>query len=101
MAKAIGIDAGVILGTKTIIKRLRTSPVYAGASPPSPGMLFAYSNASAIYFEELEKLRANMKFFISFIGERKDIAYLKDFPVYMLNNENTAEYLSSTGILIS
>ncbi|MEJ7691948.1 aminotransferase class I/II-fold pyridoxal phosphate-dependent enzyme [Daejeonella sp.] len=101
MAKAIGLDAGVILGTKKIINNLRTSPVYAGASPPSPGLLSAYVNAFGIYQEELEKLRANMKFFRSFIEDKKGLYYLKDFPVYLINDANAADYLASKGILIS
>ncbi len=101
MAKALGIDAGVIVGTKKIISELRNSPVYAGASPPSPGYLHAYVNAAAIYQEELEKLRANMKFFMSFIKDEQGLAYLKDFPVYLINNVEAGEYLSSKGIVIS
>lgn len=101
LAKAIGMDAGVVLGTKKIIEDLRTSPVYAGASPPSPGFLFAYVNAAAIYQQELEKLRANMKFLSSFLDEEKSLYFLKDFPVYLINDSHAAEYLSSKGILIS
>lgn len=101
MAKAIGIDAGVILGTKKIIGELRASPVYAGASPPSPGFLFAYVNAVEIYQEELEKLRVNMKFFKSLIEDKKGLYYLEDFPVYLINDANAADYLSLQGILIS
>ncbi len=101
MAKAIGIDAGVILGTKKTIRDLRTSPVYAGASPPSPGLLFAYTNAFAIYQEELEKLRANMEFFRSFVDGIKGLYFLKDFPVYLINDAKAAANLSSKGILIS
>ncbi len=101
MAKALGVDAGVILGTQNTIDRLRTSPVYAGASPPVPGVLYAYVNAFAIYQEELEKLRTNIKFFSSFFEGFKGISYLKDFPVFLLDDSNAGEYLASKGILIS
>jgi 7-keto-8-aminopelargonate synthetase-like enzyme len=101
MAKALGMDAGVIAGTKEIINELRDSPIYAGASPPSPGFLYAYVNAAAIYQEELEKLRSNMKFFTSFIKDEPNLAYLKDFPVYLINNADVGQYLSTKGIVIS
>ncbi len=101
LAKALGIDAGVILGTKTIIDDLRRSPVYAGASPPSPGFLYAFANASAIYMEELDKLRANMKFFDSFFEGKKGINFLKDFPVYLLDDQHAAQELAMKGIQIS
>lgn len=101
MAKGLGIDAGVILGTKKTINELRRSPVYAGASPPAPGLLYAYVNALAIYQEELVKLRANMKFFASFIIEAKGLHYLEDFPAYLIADPNAGDYLLKKGILIS
>ena len=101
MAKALGVDAGVILGTKTTIDKLRTSPVYAGASPPVPGVLYAYINAFAIYQEELEKLRANIKFFTSLIEQTQGISYLTNFPVFLIDDANAGLNLASKGILIS
>lgn len=101
MAKALGVDAGIIIGAKKSIAELRNSPIYAGASPPSPGFLYAYFNASAIYQNELEKLRANMNFFTSLIEGEKGLDYSKDFPVYLINDSNAGNYLSSKGILIS
>ncbi len=101
LAKAMGIDAGVILSTKYIIDDLRKSPVYAGASPPSPGFLYAYANACSVYLEELNKLRFNMNFLNSFFEGRIGISFLKDFPVYLLDDELAAERLASKGIKIS
>lgn len=101
MAKALGVDAGLILGTKQTIDRLRTSPVYAGASPPSPGLLHAFVNAFRIYQEELGKLRSNIKLFTSLIDERENISYLPEFPVFLIEDPNAGNYLRSKGILIS
>ena len=101
MAKASGVDAGIILGSKKIIAELRASPIYAGASPPSPGFLYAYVNAFAIYLDELDKLRANMKFFTTFIEGKKRFEYSNDLPVYLINDSNAGNFLSSKGILIS
>lgn len=101
MAKALGVDAGVILGTKKIIDELRTSPVYAGASPPSPGILFAYINAYAIYQEELEKLRSNTKFFAGFMDKQQGLSFINDFPVFLIDDAQAGKYLASKGIMIS
>jgi 7-keto-8-aminopelargonate synthetase-like enzyme len=99
MAKAV--DAGVILGTKNTIDKLRNSPVYAGASPPSPGVLYAYVNAYSIYQNELYKLRSNIKFFIACIDGIHGISYLNDFPVFLLDDAKAGSFLSSKGIIIS
>ncbi len=101
MAKALGVDAGVILGTMKIIDKFRTSPVYAGASPPSPGVLFAYVNAYAIYQEELQNLRSNTKFFTGLIGKIACLSYINDFPVILLNEAYAGNYLASKGIILS
>ncbi len=101
MAKALGVDAGVILATKQTTDKLRNSPVYAGASPPSPGNLYAYVNGYEVYEEELEKLRFNMKFFKNFIENETGLSYLDDFPVYLIDDPNAGDYLLSNGIVIS
>jgi 8-amino-7-oxononanoate synthase len=101
MAKGLGIDAGVILSRKYIIEKLRESPVYAGASPPSPGFLYAYVNARNIYKEELEKLRVNMSFFNGFIEDHVGIIYCYDLPVYLIENDGARDYLALNEITIS
>lgn len=101
MAKALGVDAGVILGTKTTIEKLRSSPVYVGASPPVPGVLFGYVNAFSIYQEELEKLRANVRFFNSLMDYKPGMSYATDLPVFLLDDANAGIYLASKGIIIS
>lgn len=101
MAKALGVDAGVILGTKKIIDKLRTSPVYAGASPPSPGVLYAYVNGYAIYQEELDKLRSNTKFFKGLIGKIGSLSSINDYPVFLIEDVNAGTNLASVGIMIS
>ena len=101
MAKALGIDAGVILGSNRVIKELRNSPVYAGSSPPSPGTLYAYVKASEIYSLELAKLKDNIRFFEGFINEHTGLSYLPDFPVFLLHNPESYHYLESKGMIIS
>ena len=101
MAKALGVDAGLILSTEKMIARLRTSPIYSGASPPSPGVLYAYANALDIYKRELEKLRLNMQFFIGLVVVSHSVNYVNDFPVFLLKNPDASERLMSEGISIS
>jgi 7-keto-8-aminopelargonate synthetase-like enzyme len=101
MAKGLGIDAGVILSSRTIVDELRDSPIYAGASPPSPAILYAYLKGQSIYEEELVKLRENMKFFSSFIENQVKLAHVADFPVYLISNADAGRYLFEKGIHIS
>lgn len=101
MAKALGVDAGVILGSYELIKELRNSPVYAGSSPPSPGILYAYIKASELYSTQLTKLQENTRFFEGFLKEPMGLSYSPDFPVFLLNNPKSYKYLVSKGMIIS
>lgn len=101
MAKALGIDAGIILAESKIIKPLRSSAIYAGSSPPSPGILFAFVKSEETYQQELKKLRHNIQNFIELLKPNSGLTFIKDFPVFLINNENLAERLIQNGINIS
>lgn len=101
MAKALGVDAGVILGNGASIREFRHSPVYAGSSPPSPGILYAYVNAAEIYKRELKRLRENTKVLTDLIRIRPGLSFTDNFPVLLLDEPDAAEYLLSRGIVIS
>ncbi len=101
MAKAIGVDAGVVLGKKSIIRDLRNSPVYAGSSPPSPGLLYAYVHAEKIYSSQLSMLRENLKFFLELISKKSGIRFEENFPVILLKESADADDLMKKGIIIS
>lgn len=101
VAKALGVDADVILGDRKTIQTLSSSSVYAGSSPPSPGILYAYVWASEIYRNGLNRLRDNMKVFTDLIQRKTGINYIKGFPVFLLKDQYAAEYLLKEGIIIS
>lgn len=101
MAKAMGIDAGVILADSSIINSLRSSAIYAGSSPPSPGILYAYVHSEKIYHQELKHLRQNIKLLIDLIDSENELFYKKDFPVFLIKNEAIAEGLIKKGIKFS
>jgi len=101
MAKALGVDAGIILGNASIIDQFRSSPVYAGSSPPSPGMLYAYVNSEDIYRDELKKLRKNLRLFTDLLNVSSGLLFINDFPVFLLNDDIIATGLLKNGINIS
>jgi len=101
MAKALGVDAGLILGNLSIIEQFRSSPVYAGSSPPSPGMLYAFVKSEEIYTNELKKLRLNLRLFTDLLNLRSGLFFINDFPVFLLNNDTVVAELLKNGINIS
>ncbi|WP_395627011.1 aminotransferase class I/II-fold pyridoxal phosphate-dependent enzyme [Daejeonella sp.] len=101
MAKALGIDAGLILANSALINKLRTSPVYAGSSPPSPGILYAFVHSEHTYNQELIKLRKNINNFIAMLTIGDGMFFIKDFPVFLVENQALAEGILTKGIHIS
>lgn len=101
MAKALGVDAGLILGNLSIIEQLRSSPVYAGSSPPSPGILYAFVKSEDIYRDELKKLRMNLRLFTDLLNSGSGLFFINDFPVFVLNDDIIAAGLLKNGINIS
>jgi len=101
MAKALGFDAGLILGSNAGITNLRNSPVYVGSSPPSPGMLYAFVHAELIYKQQLENLHRNLILFTDLLASTKQLFFINDFPVLLLQDDQIAVDLLKNGINIS
>ena len=101
MAKALGVDAGIILGNLSSLKNLRNSVVYAGSSPPSPGMLYAFVKAEAFYAQELRNLRKNLRLFTDLLESTSNLSFLNNFPVFLIKNDSIASRLLKNGINIS
>lgn len=101
MAKAMGVDAGLILANSSIINSLRGSAIYAGSSPPSPGILYAYVHSEKIYHQELQHLRQNIKLLVDHIDSENELFYVKDFPVFLIKNDLIAEGLIKKGFQFS
>ena len=101
MAKAMGFDAGIILGSNAGITSLRNSPVYVGSSPPSPGMLYAFVHAELIYKQQLKNLHSNLIRFTDLLISTKKLFFIPNFPVFLLEDDEIAVDIIKNGINIS
>lgn len=101
LAKALGTDAGIILGKESLIRELRKAPIYVGSSPPSPGALYAFTNAGRIFSDELRKLRFNLRFFTDLLNSTKGLFFIPDFPVFLVLDDQLAVHLKKNGIHFS
>lgn len=99
MAKALGLDAGIILGSDKIIRQLKTSNEFLGASPPAAAGLYAFMQAANIYRQEQEKLVELSAWFASRITS--DWQHVPGFPVFYHAGKKTFERLLEQKILIS
>lgn len=99
MAKALGIDAGIVLAPNKIIDKLKSTNTFIGASPSGPAGLYAFIHAEEIYKTALNKLKSNMLMFESTLNLTWKHEY--GFPVYLLGDVNFSERLLQEQILIS
>ncbi|WP_316834071.1 aminotransferase class I/II-fold pyridoxal phosphate-dependent enzyme [Pedobacter nutrimenti] len=102
MAKALGVDAGLVLGPETLIRELKNTETFLGASPPSAAGLFAFMQSEGIYKVELDRLLELCRYFEAGLGALKsDFACLEGFPVYLSADKNLAQRLMEHDVLIS
>lgn len=101
MAKALGVDAGLILGPEAIIAQLKQSEEFLGASPPSAAGLYAFMQADDIYKSELAQLKVNMALFTELLSPHTEWHFTKDFPVYLSKNAELSNQLLKQHILVS
>lgn len=101
MAKALGVDAGVVLGNKNIIAQLKQSDEFYGASPPAAAGLYAFMKANDIYKTAFAKLQENVKMFTLKLNQKSEWRFVKDFPVFLCRQPEVNQRLLEEKILIS
>jgi 8-amino-7-oxononanoate synthase len=101
MAKALGLDAGVVLGTSKSISKLKQSEEFYGASPPAAAGLYAFINADDIYRQAYEKLQQNVKIFTQKLTNKNEWHFVEDFPVFLSKQPAIEERLLAQKMLIS
>lgn len=101
MAKALGVDAGIVLGKTKRIEQLKKSNEFLGASPPAAAGLYAFMEAEKIYQSELEKLYQGMQTIHQSLLNNDDWQFIHDFPVYLAKNAELSQKLAAKKILIS
>ncbi|WP_231490594.1 aminotransferase class I/II-fold pyridoxal phosphate-dependent enzyme [Pedobacter sp. Leaf170] len=99
MAKALGVDAGIVLGSASIIEQLKRTNTFVGASPPAAAGLYAFVYAEEIYQKAIQKLYGNISIFEKGLISKCD--YAKNFPAFLFHNTDFANQLLNQQILIS
>jgi 8-amino-7-oxononanoate synthase len=101
MGKALGIPAGVVLGDKELIDKLRNSYYFGGASPAIPAYLYAFLQCESVFKEAREKLFSNIAYFLQHLERPAQFSYFDRYPVFGVPNHRLAAYLQEHGVIIS
>lgn len=101
MAKALGVDAGLILGSQQMISLMKQRNEFLGASPPAAAGLYAFIQAKEIYINSLTRLKNNINFLSAALARNENWDFIEDFPVYLAKNADLSNALKQKGVLIS
>lgn len=101
LAKALGVDAGLVLGSEKIISLLKQTNEFLGASPPAAAGLFAFMHASSIYQEEHTKLMQLTNWLSAVLKNNASWEFAPNFPVFLTTAAGAEEKLMSKQILMS
>lgn len=99
MAKALGIDAGLVLASSKIINQLKNTNEFNGASPSAAAGAYAFLHAENIYESELNKLQVNISFLANQLNSKWKFA--PGFPVFLTDDYEIVAKLLEQKILIS
>jgi 8-amino-7-oxononanoate synthase len=99
--KAMGIPAGIILASPSILEILRTSPWFSGSSPAAPAYIAA---AVALlkdgsYEQAHAQLLSNINYFMSQLTAFTKLSSAANYPVFCTATEELHDFLIEKGIL--
>ncbi|MBD1396656.1 pyridoxal phosphate-dependent aminotransferase family protein [Pontibacter sp. JH31] len=101
MGKALGIPAGMVLGDKALIDKLRHSHYFGGASPAIPAYLYAFLRCETVFKEARQKLFSNIEYFLKHLEHPAQFSYFDRYPVFGVHEHRLAAYLQERGVIIS
>ena len=96
--KAMGMAGGLILGENKLINALKTSPIFAGASPMMPALLGTFLDYESGFIAQKQQLLTNIAHFQRQLISSK-LAFVDNYPAYCTYQKGIHEYLTQNGIM--
>jgi len=101
LGKGFGIQAGLIAGSNRLIKDLKYTDMFAAASPSSPASMATLIDSSEILSKKRIALKNNIDCFIKYLKNLGTLTYIKDYPVFRVNDERIPQYLLTQNIIVT
>ena len=103
LGKAMGVTAGVILGTQSRIAGLKTEPLFSGASPAPPAAMAAMKDGleQGWYASQLKRLRENIDYVLAGLPPHPGLRFQADYPVITFQDPQLAKHLFHYGIVLT
>lgn len=101
LSKAWGINAGAISCSRTYADKYKGLPLFTGATPPSPALIYAFIKGQHIYAAQREKLQQNIIYFKEATKNIEGIINDERLPIFILPAHIDEKTLNNQGIIIS
>lgn len=101
LGKALSLPAGVILGSKNLMDKVDSHPIFRSSSPPAPAFLYAFLNGQELYRAQLKKLRENCGEVYQRMQSMEDFNMLEGFPVVTFQESAWVDKLLEEKIIAS
>lgn len=101
LAKGLGTDAGLVLGTHKSLEKVKKQPIFTGASPCSPAAMYALIYGDAVYERSFAQLQHNIRYFKDLLLGDKGLISVDKFPIFTAADADLYSYLCAKQILIS
>jgi 7-keto-8-aminopelargonate synthetase-like enzyme len=99
--KALGINGGVISGSKNFINLIKENPIFVGSSGMNPAFLESFLDGQKLYENQLKKLQENCNYVYENLKQMDKVKISKNYPVFFVDDENITDYLLSKKIVIT
>lgn len=100
LGKGLSLPAGIVLGPKELLEKIRMTATYRGASPPPPAYLFAMLESLELFEYQRRMLLSNISFANSLDSFGK-LEHDPRFPVYGFEDVTWVEHLEKSGFIVS
>ncbi|NGM60897.1 aminotransferase class I/II-fold pyridoxal phosphate-dependent enzyme [Sphingobacterium sp. SGG-5] len=100
LAKGMGTDAGVVLGSAETVQRIQMNPIFRGGSPPSPAGMHALRHGQAVYEKQFDRLHESIHRFHELLPAEM-LRSIPDFPVFTSSDSLLYARLMAQNMVIS
>ena len=101
LGKGFGIQAGVVAGNSQLINDLKSTHLFAAASPASPASLATLMESSEIHLKKWETLKKNIAYFIKKVNCLAALTYIDDYPAFLVKDKELPLHLLTHNIIIT
>ena len=101
LAKAWGVPAGAVAGSRERMLKLYQDPLFIGSSPPPPMYTYAMQNAGPLYEALRMNLLSRLERFQRQCQSLEKFQFIAGFPVFYTKHSGLFEFLYQKHVLIS